>query len=78
MNLFEKQMRTECTPISEGNLLGYIYIDIRGVIVTYHYTSRWAKRFDENNPFASSILGLILPLERNRRKEHFKSSRFNW
>ena len=73
MNLFEKQMRTGVAhQFQKENLLGYIYIDIRGVIVTYHYTSRWAKRFDENNPFASSILGLILPFGKEQEKRAFQ------
>ncbi|GAB6457466.1 hypothetical protein bcgnr5373_31330 [Bacillus cereus] len=53
-------------------MLGYIYIGIRGAIVTYHYNSRWAKRFDENSPFASSILGLILPFGKEQEKRAFQ------
>lgn len=73
MNLFEKQMRTGVAhQFQKENLLGYIYIDIRGVIVIYHYNSRWAKRFDENNPFASTILGLILPFGKEQEKRAFQ------
>ncbi|WP_205417237.1 hypothetical protein, partial [Klebsiella pneumoniae] len=70
---FEKQMKTGAAhQFQKENLLGYIYIDIRGVIVTYDCNSKSAEHFAENSSFAFSIPHLMFLFGKRREKRAFQ------